>query len=230
MTRLEELAAGLSGVRERIQRACTAAGRDVHDVTLVAVTKTFPAEDVRLLAGLGVGDVAENRDQEAAPKRERCADLAVRWHFVGQVQTNKAASVASYADVVHSVDRARLVTALGRAAARAGRQVTALVQVRLDDDPGRGGAAPDDVARIAATVAGTEGLRLGGLMAVAPLGGDPAAAFDRLAALAAAVRREHPEARWISAGMSTDLEAAVSAGATHLRVGTAILGSRPPLR
>jgi pyridoxal phosphate enzyme (YggS family) len=230
--RADELGAGLCAVRERIARACAAAGRDSGEITLVVVTKTFPAQDVRLLAGLGVTDVAENRDQEAGPKREACADLPLRWHFVGQVQTNKAASVVRHADVIHAVDRIRLVHALGRGAVRAARQVEVLMQVSLDEPgaAGRGGADATDVPALAAEVAATEGLRLRGVMAVAPRGADPRAAFQRLAEVAAAVRRDHPDAGWISAGMSGDLEAAVEAGATHLRVGTAILGSRPPLR
>jgi PLP dependent protein len=227
------LAANLADLRERIAAACRAAGRDPGEVTLVAVTKTFPAADIRLLAELGVTDVGENRDQEAAPKHAECVDLPLRWHFVGRLQRNKARSVATYADVVHSVDRARLVTALDRAAATADRRIVALVQVDLRAEPhddGRGGAAPDDVAALADAVAATGHLDLGGVMAVAPMDEDPAAAFARLAQLAERLRRDHPSATVVSAGMSGDLEVAVEHGATHLRVGTALLGSRPPLR
>ena len=164
-----------------------------------------------------------------------CREAGVQglvWHFVGQVQRNKAGSVAGYADVVHSVDRLRLVAALDRGAAAAGRRVTGLVQVDLRDRPvddGRGGVAPDGVAEVSAAAADAEHLDLGGVMAVAPLGADPAAAFTRLAEVAARVRADHPSARVVSAGMSADLEAAVAHGATHLRIGTALLGSRPPL-
>jgi len=226
-----ELAANLGRVRERLAAACAAAGRDPGGVTLVAISKTRPAADVRLLAGLGVADFGENRDQEAAPKAAELADLPLRWHFVGQLQTNKVRSVAGYADVVHSVDRARLAQALGREAARAGRELVALVQVALDAAEGRGGAPPGEVARLADLVASTPGLRLGGLMAVAPLGADPEPAFARLAELAAALRASHPGAGVVSAGMSDDLEAAVRHGATHVRVGTALFGRRePPVR
>jgi pyridoxal phosphate enzyme (YggS family) len=226
--RRDELASNLADVEQRIARACAAAGRDRSEVTLVAVTKTWPAEDCALLRDLGVTDLAENRDQEA---REKAATVAgVRWHFVGQLQTNKARSVASYADVVHSVDRPELVEALGRGAVRAGRTVEALLQVSLDDpaqhDGHRGGALPDYLPQLAALVAGTAGLRLGGLMAVAPLGADAGPAFARLRALADALREQHPAATTVSAGMSGDLEAAVAAGATHLRIGTAVLGHR----
>ncbi|QXJ25406.1 YggS family pyridoxal phosphate-dependent enzyme [Actinomadura graeca] len=229
--RRAELAEGLAEVRARIAAACDAAGRDPGDVTLIAVTKTFPASDVRLLAGLGLTEVGENRDQEARPKAEACADLPLTWHFVGRLQTNKARAVAGYADVVHSVDRARLVTALSDAAGRAGRTLRCLVQVSLDEPPpqeggGRGGAAPSAVPRLADAVAGAAHLELGGVMAVAPLGADPLPAFARLAEVAEAVRRDHPSATVLSAGMSGDLEEAVACGATHLRVGTALLGGR----
>jgi hypothetical protein len=199
-------------------------------VTLVVVTKTWPASDVRALVSLGVRDVGENRDQEAAPKAQACRDLDLRWHFVGQLQTNKTRSVAEYADWVHSVDRPRLVRALAEGARRWERTLTCLVQVALDDDPTRGGARGADVLAVADAVAAMPELRLGGVMAVAPLDADPAAAFGRLAEIAARLVVDHPEARAVSAGMSGDLEAAVAAGATHLRVGTAVLGSRPPLR
>lgn len=239
--RSAELAANLAEVHERIGRAVAAAGRGPDEVILVAVTKTWPASDVRLLAALGVTDVAENRDQEARPKHEECADLAVRWHFVGQLQRNKARSVAAYADVVESVDRPELVTALDRAAGEHGRVLEVLVQVGLADVPDgsppahRGGADPREVLALADVVAGCSSLRLGGLMAVAPLGPDgspvdPRPAFARLAAVAAEVRAAHPSATVVSAGMSGDLEEAVAAGATHVRVGTAVLGGRAGLR
>jgi pyridoxal phosphate enzyme (YggS family) len=226
--RRTELRANLATVRHRIEVACAAAGRDPHDVSLVAVTKTWPASDVRLLAELGVTDVGENRDQEARPKHVACADLGLRWHFVGRLQRNKSGSVATYADVVHSVDRQPLVTALDRAAGDAGRVVTALIQVSLDATagPARGGARPDLVDDLAAQVAAAGSLRLGGVMAVAPLDADPDTAFARLAEVAARLRDSHPEAVAISAGMSGDLEPAVRHGATHLRIGTALLGHR----
>jgi PLP dependent protein len=225
-SRAEQLAANLAAVRERVAKACALAGRSADEVTVIAVTKTFPASDVRLLARLGVTDVAENRDQEAAGKAAECRDLPLRWHFVGQLQTNKVRSVVSYADVVHSVDRERLVTALSRAAVRADRPVRCLVQVALDDAEGRGGTRPGGVPALADAIAAAPGLTLGGVMAVAPLGGDPAAAFARLAEVAAAVRAAHPAATMISAGMSADVEEAIACGATHVRVGTALLGGR----
>lgn len=241
--RSQELAAALAAVRQRIERACLAAGRAPEAVALVVVTKTYPAADVLRLARLGVRDVGENRDQDAAAKAlavdaglgaPTVADEpALRWHFVGQLQRNKAASVARYAHVVHSVDRAALVQALDRGAQDAGRRLDVLLQVDLDEDPavhaGRGGARPEQLTALADQVAATAGLRLRGVMAVAPRGQDPRPAFERLAALAGRVRTAHPGATWVSAGMSADLEDAVTCGATHLRVGSAVLGSRPPL-
>ncbi|MBT9254820.1 YggS family pyridoxal phosphate-dependent enzyme [Phycicoccus sp. MAQZ13P-2] len=203
-----------------------AAGR-TDPVTLVAVTKFFPASDVDLLAELGVTDIGENRDQEASAK---VAELAhrdrVTVHFIGQLQSNKAGSVARYADVVHSLDRAKIARALDRAAQREGRVLDVLVQVGLDAAGGRGGVAPEAVRDLADVVGGLEHVRLRGLMAVAPLGEPARPAFARLRGLAETVRADHPAATWLSAGMSGDLEDAVAEGATHLRVGSAILGSR----
>lgn len=236
--RKAELAANLARVEERISAACAGAGRKREEVTLIVVTKTYPASDVRLLAELGVRHVAENRDQEAAPKAAECADLPLIWHFVGQLQTNKVRSVSSYADVVQSVDRKRLVDALSRAAVGAARELGVLIQVALDVDSNdrgeRGGVGPDGVERLAESVAEAEGLRLDGLMTVAPLTGPyegrPRAAFDRLMEISSRLRVAHPAANMVSAGMSSDLEEAVAAGATHVRVGTAVLGVRPGLR
>ncbi|QKV95485.1 YggS family pyridoxal phosphate-dependent enzyme [Streptomyces sp. NA02950] len=236
--RKTELAANLAQVEERISAACAAAGRKREEVTLIVVTKTYPASDVRLLAELGVRHVAENRDQEAAPKAAECADLPLIWHFVGQLQTNKVRSVSSYADVVQSVDRKRLVDALSGAAVRAAREMGVLIQVALDADSGergaRGGVGPDGVESLAESVIAAEGLRLDGLMTVAPLAGPyegrPRAAFDRLMEISSRLRAAHPAANMVSAGMSSDLEEAVAAGATHVRVGTAVLGVRPTLR
>lgn len=236
--RKAELAANLARVEERITRACVAAGRAREDVTLVVVTKTHPADDVRLLAELGVRHVAENRDQEAAPKAAACADLPLTWHFVGQLQTNKARSVARYADFVHSVDRPRLVAALSSAAEREGRRIGCLLQVALDRESGaagqRGGVAPDGVGELAAEVDAAAGLWAAGVMTVAPLSGPyagrPRAAFDRLREISTRLRADHPAANMMSAGMSADLEEAVAAGATHVRIGSAVLGERPGLR
>ncbi|MFF7008484.1 YggS family pyridoxal phosphate-dependent enzyme [Streptomyces fimicarius] len=235
--RKAQLAANLAQVEERIASSCAAAGRKREEVTLIVVTKTYPASDVRILHELGVRHVAENRDQDAAPKATACADLSLTWHFVGQLQTNKVRSVTSYADVVQSVDRAKLVTALSAAAVRGERELGCLVQVALDAESGergeRGGVAPDGVEELAAVIDAAPGLRLDGLMTVAPLAGEYAgrqrAAFDRLMEISSRLRAGHPAANMVSAGMSGDLEDAVAAGATHVRVGTAVLGVRPRL-
>ncbi len=229
--RRAELARGLSAVHERIDAACAAAGRTAAEVTLVVVTKRFPASDVDLLAELGVVDVGENLDQEAS---EKLADMVapdrVRLHFIGRLQSNKARHVGTYASVVHSVDRPKLLRLLSHGAAEAGRLVDTLIQVSLDGDLERGGALIGSVPSLADAVASTEGLRLRGVMAVAPLEADPRDAFARLRSVGEGIRADHPEATWISAGMSGDLEAAVAEGATHLRVGAAILGPRPSRR
>lgn len=235
--RAQELHERLDVVRARVDAACEVAGRDPSDVTLIVVSKTWPVEDVRRLAALGVRDFGENRDQEAAPKAAATGDLDLRWHFVGQLQSNKAASVARYADLVHSVDRPSLVAALERGASKAGRQLGCLLEIDLTSGAtGRGGASPGDVAELADLVASCEHLTLRGVMGVAPLSDDPAGqsgvsaeAFERLAAISHDLRRDYPSAHLISAGMSEDLEEAVRIGATHLRVGSAVLGTRPPL-
>ena len=227
MNRLDEIAAGLAATQDRISAA--ASGRAVE---LIVVTKFFPASDVRILAELGVREVAENRHQEAEAKAAECADLGLRWHFVGGLQSNKAAAVARYADVVHSVDRAKLLAPLARGAEESGRIVDVLLQVSLDP-PGadhRAGVDPAELAPLAEVAADTEGLQLQGLMAVAPLGEDPETAFARLSEIRANFLVNHPKATLVSAGMSGDLEAAIKHGATHVRVGSAVLGSRPQFK
>lgn len=232
-TRQEELAANLAVVHARIARAAQGVDRDPAEITVVAVTKRFPASDVELLAELGVTDVGENRLPEASTKRAGVT-AALRWHFVGQVQTNKAKAVAACADQVDTVDRLRLVTALDRAGMALDTTLDCLVQINLDGTPiattARGGVHPDEALAVAEAIAGSERLRLCGVMGMAPLGGDPAAAFVLLAATAIRIRTVVPDATTISAGMSGDLESAIAAGATHVRIGTAILGAREDLR
>lgn len=231
MSRREELAHGLGVVRDRIAAATVAAGREPDSVELVVVTKYFPASDVRLLAELGVRHVGENRHQEAEAKAAECADLDLRWHYIGGLQSNKASAVAAYAGVVESVDRLKLVAPLGRGVP-AGRVVDVLLQVSLDPpgSAGRAGADPEALETLAQAVEAQPALRLGGLMAVAPLGEDPDRAFARLAGVHQEFVARHPPAAVLSAGMSGDLEAAVRNGATHVRVGSAILGPRPVIQ
>ena len=234
--RLEELSHNLAEVQARIARGCADAGRDPADVTLVVVTKYFPAADLLLLHRLGVRHFGENRDQEAGEKfrqvRRALAEAGEQdptFHFIGQLQSNKARHVAGYADVVQSVDRHRLVDALGKGAHLADRPLSVLLQVSLDGDTSRGGALPEELPELANAIAAQGLLSLAGVMAVAPVGADPDEAFAALRTVADGIRARHPGADWVSAGMSGDLEAALRHGATHLRVGTAILGSRPSL-
>jgi pyridoxal phosphate enzyme (YggS family) len=234
--RKAELAENLAEVEARIAAACRAAGRAREDVRLIAVTKTFPASDAALLADLGVTDVGENRDQDAGPKAAEVAELrpgaALRWHMVGRLQRNKARSVVRWAHEVQSLDSARLADALAkasRAAREAGERaepLDVLLQASLDDDPERGGCPLAELGALAAHVTHTGELRLRGLMAVAPLGADPAAAFERLARAGEELRKDHPNAAEVSAGMSHDLEQAITHGSTCVRVGTALLGGR----
>lgn len=221
----DSLAERLSSLDERVAAAARAAGRSPDDITRIVVTKFHPAELVEELFDLGVRDVGENRPQELLEKSARLEGLTeLRWHFVGQLQTNKARVVRRAASVVHSLDREKLADALD---SDADDPLDVLIQVNLTDDPGRGGVAPASLTALAEHAAGRRGLRVRGVMAVAPLGEPPAAAFERLAGHAQTVRRVFPDATWMSAGMTNDFEEAIQAGATHLRIGTAITGPRP---
>ena len=229
-----ELAAALIRVEHRIDTACRAADRDRATVRLLPVTKYFPASDVEILYRLGRREVGESREQEAAAKVATSGPLSgMRWHMIGRLQRNKAKSVVRWADTVHSVDSPRLVRALDGAAVTAldegvrAEPLRVLLQVSLDRDPARGGVVPDELGALAAQVAASGGLTLGGVMAVAPLGADPERSFAELAGLHHELLQEHPGATEMSAGMSGDLEAAVACGATCLRVGTALMGARP---
>jgi pyridoxal phosphate enzyme (YggS family) len=229
--RRAQLVTGLGVLRGRVADACTSVGRDPRAITVIAVTKTYPPEDLVTLAALGMLDFGESRDQEARRKIVALEGTAfpaaqARWHLVGRLQTNKARSVVSYAHAVHSVDRAELVTALAAALERAGpaARLEVFLQVSLDGDPGRGGVAAEQIPQLADAVAASPQLVLRGVMAVAPMRMPPRAAFAALAEVAGRLRAQHPGADAISAGMSADLEAAIENGATHVRVGTALLG------
>ncbi len=226
--RRAELISALAEVRRTIHDAATSAGRDPDSITLVAVTKTFPVSDAAILVDLGVSDLGESRDQEARAKAAQLPEP--RWHFVGQLQTNKCRSVAGYASVVHAVDRAAVADALAAGVSRADRPpLRVLIQVSLDGDPARGGVPASEVLHLAEHIAGNPQLVLCGVMAIAPREAAPDAAFGALAETAARLRAEHPDADWISAGMSGDLVEAITNGATHVRVGSALLGRRAPV-
>jgi len=210
-------------VIDAVHSAARDAGRDPEDITTVVVTKFHPASLVRELYELGVRDVGESRHQEAQPKHEELSDLDLTWHFVGQLQSNKALAVSSYCQVIHSLDRSSLVTKL----AQASRVVDVFIELNLTDDPGRGGVWPDDLAALVEQVIATPSLQLRGLMAVAPQDEAPAAAFERVLAYRESLVALSPSSTELSLGMSGDFAEAIAVGATHLRIGTAITGKRP---
>lgn len=210
-------------MRAGIADAARAAGRSPEELTTIVVTKFHPASLVRELASLGVADVGENRHQEAQAKAAELSDLDLRWHFVGQLQSKKARQARAYASVIHSVDRVSLVDAL-----RSDEwDIDCFVQLNLTDDPARGGVADRDLEPLVDHIVDTPGLRLLGVMAVAPIGDEPRRAFERVRLASERVRRIAPDATRISAGMSQDYADAIAEGATHLRIGTAITGNRP---
>lgn len=212
----------LQEVTGAISDAAATAGRDPRALTTIVVTKFHPASFVRELYELGVRDFGESRHQEAQPKIATVRDLTATWHFVGQVQTKKARQIRAYADVIHSVDRISLVSALEGEPVR-----RAFVQVNLTDDPGRGGVAPENLLALAEHVASAPGLELLGLMAVAPIEGEPRHHFARVRELSERLCEVIPTASYLSIGMSGDYRDAILEGATHLRIGTAITGKRP---
>jgi pyridoxal phosphate enzyme (YggS family) len=219
----DTLEARVREVEERIALAARASGREVSDITTIVVTKFHPAQLVRKLFALGIRHVGENRHQEAVAKHAELAELDLTWHFIGQLQSNKARAVAEYARVIHSVDRPSLVSAL----ANQDREVDVFLEINLTDIPGRGGVMPGDLESLCEAVLQVPQLNLRGVMAVAPVDEEPAPAFDRVLGYAARVRALAPGARDLSIGMSGDFEAAIARGATHLRIGTAITGKRP---
>ena len=229
--RLSEIQSNLETIQTRISNACSAAGRDISEITLIAVTKTYPASDVDLLKQLGIENVGENRDQEASSKKSEVKN-EFKWHFIGQLQSNKAKSVVNYADLIHSVDRWSLAKEIQKSAQGINKVQPVLIQVDLDQsgpDPTRGGIWPAELSELAAAISQASHLELKGLMSVAPLGEKPELAFARLKDIRASFLKEHPQAQILSAGMSDDLEAAILHGATHLRIGSALLGERPKI-
>lgn len=219
----ETLADRWNAVAEQVAQACRDSNRSPDEVTTIVVTKFHPPSLVRELHALGVRHVGENRHQDAAPKAQEVADLDLSWHFVGQLQSNKARAVAAYCDVIHSVDRESLVDAL----AKYEGSVEVFLEVNLTDVPGRGGVEPADLTRLAESTLAAGNLRLCGLMAVAPQDESPAEAFDRVLAYRDGLLTVAPEATELSLGMSGDFPEAIARGATHLRIGTAITGKRP---
>jgi len=229
--RLSEIQSNLEIIQARIESACTVAGRDISEITLIAVTKTYPAGDVDLLKQLGIENVGENRDQEASVKKLEVKS-EFKWHFIGQLQSNKAKSVVNYADLIHSVDRWSLAKEIQKSAQGIDKMQQVLIQVDLDQsgpDPTRGGIWPAELRELAQLINQASHLELKGLMSVAPLGEKPELAFARLKEIRVDFLKENPGAQILSAGMSDDLESAILHGATHLRIGSALLGERPKI-
>jgi len=220
-SRSAELAANLDSVKRRINAAAENSGRAAEEITLIVVTKTFPASDVKILYELGVRDFGENRDQEASVKAAELPDDS-RWHFQGQIQSNKLKSIVRWADVIHSIDDVAHASKLNSLVS----SMDAFIQVSLDNLPNRGGVLPDLIPAFLEEVSAFSNLNIRGLMAVAPLGEEPAGAFQRLKLLSDLVVKSHPKSWEISAGMSNDFEAAITQGATHIRIGSQILGVR----
>ena len=218
---MASLAERLDAVRAGVADAAREANRDVADVTTIVVTKFHPASMVRELHELGVRDFGESRHQEAQPKIAELHELEASWHFIGQLQSKKARQVATYIDVIHSVDRDSLAVTL------AGNSLDVFIQVNLTDDPGRGGVDPDGIHHLAEQLLAAEGVELRGLMAVAPLGREPRQAFAHVRDLSERLRSVAPRADALSIGMSGDYREAILEGATHLRIGAAITGNRP---
>jgi len=229
--RLSDIQSNLEIIQSRINKACSAAGRDISEITLIAVTKTYPASDVDLLKQLGIENVGENRDQEASAKKLEVKS-EFKWHFIGQLQSNKAKSVVNYADLIHSVDRWSLAKEIQKSAQGKDKVQQVLIQVDLDQsgpDPTRGGIWPAELRELAQLINQASHLELKGLMSVAPLGEKPELAFARLKEIRVDFLKENPGAQILSAGMSDDLESAILHGATHLRIGSALLGERPKI-
>jgi pyridoxal phosphate enzyme (YggS family) len=214
-------------VTERIAQAAKTHGRELSDIELIVISKNHSALLVEQLHGLGQRHFGENRDQEAAPKAVETAGLpGMVWHFVGQLQSNKVKSVLAYAKYLHSIDRASLVSALAKELVKTPINIKGFIQLNLTDDPARGGIPPKELMAFAESVALVPGIELQGVMGVAALDRDPRIDFETIANCSLQLQREYPRAKFVSAGMSHDFEAALEFGATHLRIGTAITGNR----
>jgi pyridoxal phosphate enzyme (YggS family) len=222
-SRAQEIAAALANVEDRITKAATAAGRNSSDLTLIAVTKTYPASDVQILADLGVNNFGENRSDEGSQKSEA---IAATWHFQGQVQGRKLKDIASWATYIHSIDSAEHITKLSRICAEHDRKISIFLQLSLDGAPDRGGVLADQLGQLADQVAADSNLHLAGLMCVPPVEYEYERAFGEIAKAHSAFKAGFPDAVGLSAGMSSDFEVAIAYGATHLRIGSEILGSR----
>jgi len=222
-TRAQEIASALASVEDRITKAAATAGRNRSEITLIAVTKTYSANDVQILADLGVSNFGENRSDEGS---EKSAAIAATWHFQGQVQGRKLKDIASWATYIHSIDSADHITKLSRICAEMDRKISIFLQLSLDGAPDRGGVLADQLGQLADQLGADPNLHLAGLMCVPPVAYGFDRAFGEIAKVHSAFKAGYPEAVGLSAGMSSDFEVAIAYGATHLRVGSEILGSR----
>jgi hypothetical protein len=226
--RLNQIKDNFTAIDKRIEKACEKAQRSKNEITLIAVTKTYPAADVDLLKQVGIKDVGENKDQEASEKFKQVKEQ-FNWHFVGQLQSNKAKSVVTYAELIHSVDRLSLAKAIQSSAQKISKTQQILLQIDLDQnstDPNRGGVHPNELLALAQEISAYENLKIMGLMCVNPLGQDPEMGFQRLAQIRQEFLERFPQAKILSAGMSDDFDQALLHHATHLRIGSALLGER----
>lgn len=222
--RSDEIAQSLNDVRTRVEQATAKAGRSPQSVTLIAVTKTYPASDVEILFDLGVRDFGENRSAEGAAKS---AQVTGRWHFQGQIQSNKISAIAKWANTIHSLDQLSHVAKFDRAVGEdSGKRLQIFTQLSLDGDSTRAGVSGDLLLTLGQAVMESKNLDLMGLMVVPPVEADPERAFAEVADHAERFKREFPTATSLSAGMSGDYEIAIAYGATHIRVGSQILGPR----
>lgn len=229
MTRQDELAKSLKSIREGIEKACRKVHRDPSEVTLIAVTKNFPSSDIRTLYELGVSDFGESKVQECSQKFDELSDVTATWHFIGNIQSNKIKELVRIADVIHSVDSAKHVDKINAQAADNEKVMTLLVQVNLDPDfpNNRGGVGPDEIENLAERITALDNVRLGGLMFIASPLLVTEQAYESFSGVVNVFQTNHPNATWVSAGMSSDIEEAIAIGATHLRIGSKLLGNRP---
>lgn len=229
MTRQDELVRNLKRVREEIDRACSKVHRDPSEITLIAVTKNFPSTDIRILYELGIRNFGESKVQEGARKFDELADLVATWHFVGNIQSNKIKELVRIADVIHSVDSATHVEKFNVLATDFEKVVTLLIQVNLDPDfpNNRGGVRAHTLEPLAQHIETLGNVRLGGLMFIASPLMDAHQAFEGFSQVVSAFQAHHSSALMVSAGMSSDIKEAIAIGATHLRIGSKLLGNRP---
>jgi pyridoxal phosphate enzyme (YggS family) len=228
MSRKDQILSNLESVKEKISAAAQEAGRAPSEITLIAVTKTFPVSDLEILYELGVRNFGENRDQEAAPKVSALpADIT--WHFQGGIQSNKLKSISNWASVIHSVDKFKYAQMISQFSV--GKTKEIFIQVSLDTLPqSREGVDPADLMQLAEQIMSLPNLEVKGLMAVAPLDQPTEQAFVRLQQIQQKFIQLYPAASSLSSGMSGDYELAISLGATHVRIGSSILGNRSPIK